>query len=130
MMFMAKHCLDQLTEEQVWWRPKEEMNSIGNLILHLMGNVRQWIVAGIGGQTDVRKRPAEFSERGPVNKAVLLLKLETVVAQAEEMLRKASAEEMLSERRIQGFNTAKSLAPWIKHKRTAVMQLSTRPTKQ
>ena len=44
------HCLDQLTDEQVWWRPSESMNSIGNLILHLCGNLRQWIVAGIGGE--------------------------------------------------------------------------------
>jgi len=50
-----KHCLAQLTDEQVWWRLDEGMNSIGNLILHLCGNLRQWIVAGIGGAADVRK---------------------------------------------------------------------------
>ena len=105
-LIKISHCLDQLADEQVWWRPKEEMNSIGNLILHLTGNVRQWIVAGIGEEADVRNRPAEFSERGPVSKGVLLLQLETVVAQAEEALRKASAEEMLNERRIQGFDTS------------------------
>jgi len=49
-----KHCLGQLTDEQVWWRPQESMNSIGNLVLHLCGNVCQWIVAGIGGAPDVR----------------------------------------------------------------------------
>src|SRR4029077_4440954 len=57
-----KHCLGQLTEEQVWWRSRPSLNSIGNLILHLCGNVRQWIVAGLGGAADSRDRPAEFAE--------------------------------------------------------------------
>ena len=58
-----RHCLGQLSDEQVWQRESEAMNSIGNLILHLCGNVRQWIVSGIGGAKDVRQRPNEFSER-------------------------------------------------------------------
>ena len=66
------HCLDQLSEEQVWWRPADSMNSIGNLILHLCGNMRQWMVAGIGGAADIRQRSAEFAERGPIPKAELL----------------------------------------------------------
>jgi hypothetical protein len=56
-----KHCLGQLSDEQVWWRPRPSLNSIGNLILHLCGNVRQWIVGGLGGAADSRDRPAEFS---------------------------------------------------------------------
>jgi len=101
-----KHCLDQLTEEQVWWRPKEEMNSIGNLILHLTGNVRQWIVAGLGDETDVRNRPAEFSERAPIKKAVLLHELEAVLEAAKGTLRRTTAEQMLNTRHIQGFETS------------------------
>src|SRR5262249_11157097 len=58
-----QHCLGQLTDEQVWWRPAETMNSVGNLLLHLAGNVRQWIVCGVGGGADSRNRPAEFAER-------------------------------------------------------------------
>ncbi|MCP3696766.1 MAG: DUF1572 domain-containing protein, partial [Planctomycetaceae bacterium] len=50
------HCLDQLNDDQTWWRPSESMNSIANLLLHLSGNVRQWIVSGVGGAPDVRKR--------------------------------------------------------------------------
>jgi hypothetical protein len=99
-----RHCLDQLTEEQVWWRPSEEMNSIGNLILHLTGNVGQWIGTGLGGEPDIRNRPREFSERGQISKTVLLQRLETTVAKAEEFLSHATAEVMLSKRRIQGFN--------------------------
>jgi hypothetical protein len=99
-----EHCTEQLTEEQVWWRPNEDMNSIGNLVLHLTGNVRQWIVAGLGGQADVRNRPAEFSERGPMAKAELLERLKSVVAEGKEVLARATAEDLLSKRRIQGFD--------------------------
>jgi Protein of unknown function (DUF1572) len=63
-----KHCLGQLTDEQIWWRSHPSLNSIGNLILHLCGNVRQWIVAGLGSAADSRNRSAEFSERGPISK--------------------------------------------------------------
>jgi hypothetical protein len=97
------HCLDQLTEEQVWWRPEESMNSIGNLILHLTGNVRQWMVSGLGGSADVRCRSAEFAERGPVPKAQLLAGLERVVAETVDVLARQTAAHMMTERRIQGF---------------------------
>jgi len=99
-----EHCLAQLTDEQVWWRPHESLNSIGNLVLHLSGNVRQWIVSGIGEAPDVRRRPAEFSEQGPIPKATVLHQLATVVAEAKSVLDRATTEGMLTERRIQGFN--------------------------
>ena len=99
-----QHCLSQLTDEQVWWRPSESMNSIGNLILHLCGNVRQWIVAGIGGEKDERQRPQEFSERGPISKADLLRRLDEVVAQAHYALGNASAQDLVRKRIIQGFD--------------------------
>ena len=59
-----KHCLGQLNDAQVWHRPQPGLNSIGNLVLHLCGNLRQWVVAGLGGAPDVRNRPDEFAERG------------------------------------------------------------------
>src|SRR3954471_4435857 len=46
----------EVTDEQIWWRPNSDSNSIGNLILHLCGNARQWIVAGVGGAPDNRER--------------------------------------------------------------------------
>jgi hypothetical protein len=101
-----KHCLGQLTDEQVWWRPQESMNSIGNLLLHLCGNVRQWIVAGIGGAPDVRDRPKEFSERQAVPKGHLLGRLDEVVSQAIEALSEMTLHEMLRSRRIQGFDVS------------------------
>jgi hypothetical protein len=99
-----KHCLNQLTEEQVWWRSQPSFNSIGNLILHLCGNVRQWIVAGLGGVADVRDRPAEFSERGPIPKDELLRSLEAVVSEAKEVLGRLTASQLLEARPIQGFD--------------------------
>jgi len=99
-----KHCLNQLTDEQVWQRPIESMNSIGNLILHLCGNLRQWIVAGVGGEQDVRQRPQEFSERGPISKVELVRRLNEIVVQAQDGLRKASAQDLLRRRCIQGFD--------------------------
>jgi hypothetical protein len=98
-----KHCLGQLSEEQVWQRESEAMNSIGNLILHLCGNLRQWIVAGVGGEKDVRQRPREFAERGPNPKTELLHRLETVVAQAIAAVKKATAQDLMQQRCIQGF---------------------------
>jgi hypothetical protein len=78
------------------------MNSIGNLMLHLAGNLGQWIVAGIGGKPDVRNRPAEFAARGPMAKTQLLQLLEQAVEESRAALTKASAAELLRVRRIQG----------------------------
>src|SRR5262245_35828795 len=83
-----KHCLSQLVDEHVLRREADVMNSIGNLILHLCGNVCQWIVSGIGGEKDIRQRPKEFSERVPIPKADLLHRLEAVVAAAQASLKK------------------------------------------
>lgn len=100
----VRHCADQLTEELVWWRPHESMNSIGNLILHLTGNLRQWMVSGISGAPDVRERPSEFSERGATPKAVLLSGLERVLCETKDVFAQVTADAMLKERRIQGFD--------------------------
>jgi hypothetical protein len=97
-----KHCLGQLSEEQLWWRPHPALNSIGNLVLHLCGNVRQWIVAGLGGAADQRDRPAEFAERGPIPKEELVRRLEIVVEEAKGVLARQSARQLLEVRRIQG----------------------------
>lgn len=97
-----KHCLNQLNDEQVWWRQSEPQNSIGNIILHLCGNLRQWIVAGVGSEADTRHRPSEFSERGPIPKNELLGRLEGGVREACAALAAAGPEQLLKSRRIQG----------------------------
>jgi hypothetical protein len=99
-----KHCVGQLSEEQMWWRSRPAMNSIGNLILHLCGNVRQWIVAGLGGGPDTRNRPVEFSERGPIPKEELLTRLERVVTEARIVLKRQTSRQLVESRHIQGSN--------------------------
>jgi hypothetical protein len=97
------HCLNQLTDAQLWWRPDESQNSIGNLILHLCGNLRQWVVSGLGGAPDVRDRPREFSERRSIPRAELLSRLDAVVAEAATILSGIGATQWLQVRRVQGF---------------------------
>jgi Protein of unknown function (DUF1572) len=99
------HCVNQLSDEQIWWRPAASLNSIGNLMLHLCGNLEQWIVSGIGGAADTRRRPAEFAERGPMPKSVLVDKLTRVVAAAQQTLARSNPAELARERTIQGFTT-------------------------
>src|ERR1051325_2460810 len=67
-----ERCLEKLTDEQIWWRTNEESNSVGNLILHLCGNARQWIVCGIGSAPDRRNRDSEFEQRDVIPRADLL----------------------------------------------------------
>jgi hypothetical protein len=99
-----EHCLGQLNDDQVWRRSQPSLNSIGNLILHLCGNVRQWIVAGIGGASDIRNRPAEFAEQGPIPKEELIGRLEAVVEEAMRILAGVDARQLEGVRRIQGFD--------------------------
>src|SRR6266481_6556559 len=101
-----ERCLEILNDEQIWWRANPQSNSIGNLILHLSGNVRQWIVSGLGGAADSRDRPAEFSEPGPIPKEELLRKLEAVVDEARAVLARQTARQLLEARRIQGFDVS------------------------
>ena len=100
---VISHCLGQLSDDQIWWRPHESLNSVGNLVLHLTGNVRQWIVAGLGNQDDTRDRPSEFAQRTAIDREALLNGLREVVAEAKSVLAEISAEKMLSPHRIQGF---------------------------
>src|SRR6266446_1415386 len=67
-----ERCLETLSDQDVWWRANEESNSIGNLLLHLTGNVRQWIISGLGGATDQRVRQTEFDQRSMIPKEELL----------------------------------------------------------
>jgi uncharacterized damage-inducible protein DinB len=103
--FMAKieRCLEVLSEEDVWWRAHETNNSVGNLLLHLSGNVSQWIVSGIGGKPDNRRRELEFSQRNAIPKKTVWLKLQDTVAEASQVLESFPVEQLLEKRKIQGF---------------------------
>ena len=75
-------CLGRLTEEQIWARGAETENAVGNLVLHLSGNVRQWIVAAVGGRPDIRQRDAEFGARGGLAASGLAGRLRGIVDEA------------------------------------------------
>jgi uncharacterized damage-inducible protein DinB len=96
--------LEGLTDEQLWWRANAESNSIGNLILHLAGNVRQWIVSGIGGAADERDRQGEFDARGPLPAPDLLARLRTAVEDADRVLAGIAPATLLERRRIQSYD--------------------------
>ena len=66
-----EHCLEQLGEEELWWRPQPGMNAVGNLLLHLAGNVGQWITSAVHNRASTRNRPGEFAQREPIAKAEL-----------------------------------------------------------
>lgn len=106
------HCVGQLDEGQVWWRPQKSMNSIANLLLHLRGNLRQWIVSGVGGMPGVRDRPGEFSERGAIPKDELLGRFRAVVAEVDGVLANLDDGRLLEPRRIQGFDETVLSATW------------------
>lgn len=96
-------CVDLLPESEIWWRPNDASNSVGNLVLHLSGNVRQWIVSGLGGQPDTRHRNQEFAEKGPLPKRVILARLRTTVREAGRVISSLKAEDLHSVHNIQGF---------------------------
>jgi hypothetical protein len=109
-LLRIKHCLGQLNDSQAWHRSQPGLNSIGNLVLHLYGNLRQWVVAGLGGAPDVRNRPAEFAEAGPVPKDELVRNLEAVVEEAKRILAGVDARQLKEGRRIQGFDVTGAAA--------------------
>ncbi len=87
-------CAGKLSEEQIWMRSGEEQNAVGNLLLHLSGNVRQWIVSGLGGKPDVRVRDREFSARGQIAARDLLERLRTTLDEAVGVLDALPAERL------------------------------------
>jgi hypothetical protein len=99
-----ERCLDKLTDEQIWWRANPDSNSIGNLMLHLAGNVRQWIVSGVGGEPFVRQRQQEFDERGPLPREDVLSRLKDGVRDADRVLANIDLSILLDRRRIQGYD--------------------------
>ncbi|HEV7398297.1 MAG TPA: DinB family protein [Pyrinomonadaceae bacterium] len=97
-----ERCVEKLTEEQVWWRPNEQSNSIGNLLLHLSGNARQWIVSGLGETTDERRRQTEFDERRVIDRDELLSILTTTIADVDCVLASFDPARLLDSYPIQG----------------------------
>jgi uncharacterized damage-inducible protein DinB len=100
-----ERCLEQLADEQVWWRANANSNSIGNLILHISGNARQWIVCGLGGERDDRVRDAEFAERRIVPRRELIAHLKKAVSDVDQTLESFDTARLLDQFQIQGTMT-------------------------
>ena len=101
-----ERCLDRLTDEQIWWRPNEQSNSIGNLLLHLSGNARQWIVCGVGGAADARDRDAEFAQRDVITRDDLHSLLKQTLADVDATLAQFDANQLVERRTIQGLDVS------------------------
>ena len=97
-----RRCLDALPAEAVWRRTDEQSNSVGNLLLHLAGNVRQWIVSSVGGAPDTRYRAAEFTAREGASADELFAALRGMLDEADAVLASLSASQLLTRRTIQG----------------------------
>lgn len=102
-LMKIKRCLDELNEEDIWLRPNESSNSIGNLILHLCGNITQYIISGLGNKKDLRERDVEFDSRGGLSKSELYIKLFNVVKDAKEVIRNLDVDALQTKRSVQGF---------------------------
>ena len=105
-----ERCLEQLDDAQLWWRPNEQSNSVANLLLHLAGNARQWIVGGVGGDGDDRERDAEFAagQSGPRGEglpggAELIERLRDTLREVDAVLARLEPSSLLETRNIQGL---------------------------
>ena len=108
-----QYCLDRLSPDEVWWRGAEECNSVANLVLHLCGNVRQWILASIDGQPDQRQRDAEFAARGNVSIAELRTVLKETVDEAIQAIGRVTPSRLVETVHVQGYD--KSVLEAIYH---------------
>jgi uncharacterized damage-inducible protein DinB len=97
------NCLEKLSYQQVWARGTENENAVGNLLLHLNGNLGQWIASGLGGKPDVRQRSAEFAARGDLQPGELRGRLAKTVEDAASTIRAFPPERLLEKVTIQGY---------------------------
>jgi uncharacterized damage-inducible protein DinB len=110
-------CLARLTPEQIWARGSDNENAVGNLVLHLSGNVRQWIGSGVAGLADHRQRDAEFDARGGVAPADLVELLKTRVAEAAGIIRAVPAARLTERITPQGYDVTvlEAIAHVVEH---------------
>jgi uncharacterized damage-inducible protein DinB len=110
-------CLARLTPEQIWARSSENENAVGNLVLHLSGNVRQWIGSGVAGLPDHRQRDTEFDTRGGTAPAELALLLKTRVAEAAGIVRAVPAARLTERITPQGYDVTvlEAIAHVVEH---------------
>jgi hypothetical protein len=97
-------CIESLREEQVWWRPNDASNSIGNLVLHLNGNVTQWLIAPFRHLEDTRDRPAEFSRKDGIAPEALVAVMDETMARAAEVFAALTKADLHAHFDIQGYH--------------------------
>lgn len=100
-------CIAKLTPEQIWMRQSENENAVGNLLLHLTGNVRQWILSGLGGAADTRERHREFAARERMSPAELMARLRSTVEEARRVIQALPAGALLERVKIQTYEVTK-----------------------
>lgn len=96
-------CMNQLTEEEIWMKPNNSTNSIGNLLLHLCGNITQYAISSLDHRPDHRKRDEEFSSSREGDKAQLLARLGQVVKEAQKVLEQSDVKNLISTRQVQAY---------------------------
>jgi uncharacterized damage-inducible protein DinB len=96
-------CLHQFSEKEVWLKPNDKSNSMGNLMLHLCGNITQYIISSLGDTEDIRERDKEFLAEGGLSKTDLMEKLKNVIAEATNVLVNVKKEKLLNKYSVQGF---------------------------
>lgn len=94
-----------LPADRLWWRPNDESNSVGNLLLHLAGNIGEWIVSGVGGAPNSRRRADEFAARSGQGPAELLALLDKALDNADAALARLTDADLDAPRMIQGRET-------------------------
>lgn len=96
-------CLERLSDKEIWWRPHPGSNSIGNLLLHVSGNARQWIVSGVGGASDSRERQPEFDGGGKLSREELLATLRRTLDDVDAVLSGLPSSRLAERRVIQDY---------------------------
>lgn len=104
LMGRIETCVGKLTPEQVWARSSTNQNAVGNLLLHLNGNVRQWILHGVGRQPDLRDRDSEFAARDGLGAQQLLARLRATVEEAVALVRALPPERLMDSTAPQGYD--------------------------
>lgn len=88
-------CLTMLNEDEIWYRPNSQSNSVGNLVLHLNGNLNQWILDYIGGKPFVRNRPLEFAAEKTHRKEDLILMMTNLSEELRSCIQSVTSEKLL-----------------------------------
>ena len=95
MTGLVETCLRKLSDEQIWQRQGAHENAVGNLVLHLCGNARQWVIHGVGGAVDVRVRDAEFRADGEWTGAELVARFAETMAETKKVIAAVTAERLM-----------------------------------